>query len=45
MNFGSFPEAPLNFMDDIIHGSEVEEARLANNKVDIVTKQLRDADN
>ena len=41
MNLSSVPVAPLIFMDDIIHGSDgIAEARLANSKVDIVTKQL-----
>ena len=41
MNFFTVPVAPQAFMDDKIHGAKrVEEARRANHKVDIVTKQL-----
>ena len=40
-NYGAVPVAPLIFMDDVIHSAaSVEGARLANQKMDRVVKQL-----
>ena len=40
-NYGSVPVAPLIFMDDIILSADgVEGARLANQRIDKVVKQL-----
>ena len=41
LNYGSVPVSPLIFQDDVIHGAGgIKEARLANDKMDIVVKSL-----
>ena len=41
MIYGKVPLAPLIFMDDLIHGAgSIEDARIANERVDKVVKSL-----